>query len=137
MVDWQCSGSGSPVLDLSLFIYSCVDTKVYSDVKPLLEIYYNYLSKALKQLEPNTEFGFDKLIQHWRKYSRFGLILGNFLIKLSFLDAGEAPDFCKMVEDGTKFAEGFSKIMMEPIVNEKLHVERVRNNLLHYVQNVA
>lgn len=139
MVDWQCSGFGSPILDVSLFIYCCVDTKVYADVKFLLQIYYNYLSEALNKLdvEPNTVFSFNKLLQHWKKYSKYGLILGNYLLKLPHFSSGEAPDFSKIVEDGSKFIESFSRIMMKVLDNEELYIERVRNNLLHYVQNIA
>ncbi|CAH1381770.1 unnamed protein product, partial [Tenebrio molitor] len=46
ILDWQCSGLASPVLDLSNFIYTCCDTEKYNDVKDLLRVYYDSLNKC-------------------------------------------------------------------------------------------
>lgn len=125
-------------MDLSILIYCCSDTETYKNVEDLLQIYHDYLTVALQDLgiEINKVFSFDRLLQHWKKYSIFGLIFGNYLLKYSHYDADEAPDFGKMVGNGKTLQENLTVFVRKDMVNEKLYINRVRNNLLHYVNNI-
>lgn len=128
---------GSPVLDISLLIYCCADTKTFNNVTVFLEVYYDYLTKALANLgvASSDVFCFNKLAEHWKKYSKYGLIFGNYLLKYPFYDAEEAPDFSKMAENENEFLTNLTKFFKKDMINDSSYIEKVRNNLLHYINN--
>ncbi|XP_068894083.1 uncharacterized protein [Tenebrio molitor] len=134
LVDWQCSGLASPVMDLSHFVYACNDTKNHKDVNELLKIYHRSLDTCLRELgcDSRALFPYEKLVEHWKKFSCYGLFLGNFILKFSLCDAEEAPDFATAAEQGKEYLENFDFI----IKNKDQYYERVKSNLLHYVQNL-
>ncbi|XP_063932837.1 uncharacterized protein LOC135144713 [Zophobas morio] len=55
LIDWQLSGFSSPILDLSFFIYPCVDTEKYKNVGQLLKIYYDAVCGYLHQLNYHSK----------------------------------------------------------------------------------
>ncbi|KAJ3646100.1 hypothetical protein Zmor_023707 [Zophobas morio] len=102
IIDWQLSGLSSPVLDLSYFIYTCVDTQEHADVKELLKIYYASLSSSLYQLkcDPSEVLSFNTLVQQWKKFSCYGLLFGTFILRFSLCESGDAPDFVEGIPKG-------------------------------------
>ncbi|XP_068895352.1 uncharacterized protein [Tenebrio molitor] len=135
IIDWQLSGLASPVMDLSYFIYTCTDTEANKDVRDLLKIYYESLEGCLRQLgcEPRELFPYEKLLEHWCKFSPYGLFLGNFILKFSMCEADEAPDFTETAEEGREFLEN----LKFSIQNQNQYYRRVKANLLHYVHNLT
>ncbi|EFA06294.1 hypothetical protein TcasGA2_TC009161 [Tribolium castaneum] len=133
IIDWQCAALASPVMDLSFFVYTCVDTGIHKDVTKLLRIYYDILGQTLRQFrcDPGEIFTFEKLEQHWRQFSVYGLLLATFILKFSLCDAEEAPDFGEIAEQGKSFLEGLDF----KIRNEESYVTRVKHNILHCLRN--
>ena len=134
IIDWQLSGLSSPVLDLSYFIYTCVDTQEHTDVTELLKIYYASLSSSLYQLkcDPSEILFFNTLVQQWKKFSCYGLLFGTFILRFSLCESGDAPDFVEGAAKGKKFVENFDF----NISNREVYYKRVRDNMLHYVKNL-
>lgn len=120
-------------MDLSFFIYTCVDTKIYNKVRDLLQIYYESFSKTVANLNCSTEiYSFDKLEEHWKKFSIYGLLIGTFMLKFSLCNAEDAPDFVENAEDGKEFIESLKFTLK----NKEKYFSRVTNNLLHYIRNL-
>ncbi|RZC41105.1 uncharacterized protein BDFB_007581 [Asbolus verrucosus] len=134
VIDWQCSGLGSPVIDLSYLIYSCCDTGMYKDVEELLKIYYNSLSKSLNLLgcDSHRIFAYGKLMQHWKKFSCFGLVVSTFILKLSLCSTEEAPDLAEAAEQGKEFLENYNF----DVKDQETYFKRVRDNFVHYIENL-
>jgi thiamine kinase-like enzyme len=134
LLDWQCSGLSSPVMDLSHFIYGCNDTGKHKDVKESLEIYYESFSECLSHLgyDSGELFPYSKLLEHWKRFARYGLFLQPFVVKFSLCDADDAPDFVEAAEEGKQFLENFNV----DIKNEEIYFKRVRDNFVHYVKNL-
>ncbi|RZC36997.1 uncharacterized protein BDFB_013930, partial [Asbolus verrucosus] len=133
ILDWQCAGVSSPVIDLSHFIYSCCDTGVYKNVRELLAVYYESLSQYLKQLgcDYNEIFPFSKLIEHWRRFSSYGMVLSSYIIKACLCKPEDTPDWADSAEQGKQFRDNFNY----GVADEDVYFTRVRNNLLHYAHN--
>ncbi|RZC37726.1 EcKinase and/or DUF1679 domain containing protein, partial [Asbolus verrucosus] len=74
-LDFQLSRVGSPVIDLSYFLYSCADEEVLNNFDSILKVYHSSISDCLSELgcDPETAFPFKKLKEHWREYGKFGL----------------------------------------------------------------
>ncbi|RZC40739.1 EcKinase, DUF1679, and/or APH domain containing protein, partial [Asbolus verrucosus] len=134
IIDWQCSGLGSPAIDLSDFIYGCCDIENHKDVKELLTIYYSSFSEYLKQLgsEPEEVFPFGKLLEHWKKFSKFGILVSAFNLKFCLCEADDAPDFAQTAEQGMTFIDNFNFNLK----NEDDYLERMKSNLIHYANNL-
>nr|XP_008195442.1 PREDICTED: uncharacterized protein LOC663050 isoform X1 [Tribolium castaneum]XP_015837002.1 PREDICTED: uncharacterized protein LOC663050 isoform X2 [Tribolium castaneum] len=133
ILDWQCSGLASPVMDLSHFIYGCCDTEKHPDVDEFLEIYHRSLSSCLMSLGCSPKvFPFEKLKEHWRKFSRYGLFLQPWVIKYSICDSNEAPDFVEAAEGGKEFLDNFNI----RISDKDEFYRRVKSNFLHYLRNL-
>jgi len=134
IIDWQLSGLASPIIDLSYFIYCCCSKEDYKDLEKLLKIYHQSLSESLKQLgcDINEVFPFVKLIDHWKRFSKYGLVISIFLLKFSLCEGDEAPDFAETAEQGKDFLENFNNFNIK---NEEVYLERVKQNLLHYTRN--
>lgn len=124
---------GSPAIDVSHFIYCCANTKKLKNVDTLLKIYYNSFETTLAKLGLNANdcFSYQKLIEHWKKYSKFGLFLSCFVVKFSLCESDEVMDFVKIAETG----EEFDKAFRFETKNQD-YLERVESNLLHYVHNL-
>ncbi|KAJ3666351.1 hypothetical protein Zmor_001798 [Zophobas morio] len=134
IIDLQLSGLGSPVLDLSVFIYACVDVEKHKNVEELLKIYYDFLSENLRQFkcDPSKIFSYDKLLNHWKTFSCYGLILGIFLLKFSLGESDEVPDFVDSANRGKEFLENF----YFHIAKEETYFQRIKNNIIHYTANL-
>jgi hypothetical protein len=78
------------------------------------------------------QFSLREISRTLEEVSCYGLFLGNFLLKFSLCDTDEAPDFAAAAEQGKEYLENFDFV----IKNKELYYERVKSNLLHYVQNL-
>ncbi|XP_063932769.1 uncharacterized protein LOC135144646 isoform X2 [Zophobas morio] len=135
VIDWQLSGLASPVLDLSYFIYTCVDTEKYKNVEDLLKIYHDAVCGYLHQLncDPGDILPFSTLVKHWRKFSCYGLLFGSFILRFCLSESEEVPDFIETAEKGKNFLENFEFNTS----NQEVYYKRVKDNILHYARNVV
>ncbi|RZB73450.1 EcKinase, DUF1679, and/or APH domain containing protein [Asbolus verrucosus] len=134
IIDWQFSSLGSPIIDISNFLYCCCPTEDYEDLEELLQIYHKGLTEQLRELGSNSEevFPFNILMSHWRKFSRFGLIFSSFILRFSLCEADDAPDFAEAAERGEDFLNNFYFAVRD----EDAYFKRVKHNLLHYARHV-
>lgn len=121
-------------MDLSFFIYTCVNTKIYNKVQDLLKIYYSSFKETVEKLNCNPDeiFSFEKLEQHWKKFSLYGIVLGNFVLNYTLCEAEDAPDLIANAEQGKEFIES----LRFTFKNKEILYDRATNNLLHYIRNL-
>lgn len=124
-VDFQISRLGSPLLDFAYFFYTCSPKRILDDVDKYLEIYHISLSSFLKELgsDPEKVFPFCVLKEHWRKYSKFGLVMANVLLIFMLLDEGESFTISE---------NDFPKAFVTPIKNQKLCDQRAIDVITHF-----
>lgn len=85
-------------MDLSYFLYPSASREALDETDRYLNIYHNSLSNFLTELgcDPVTLFPFEVLMEHWKKYRKFGLAMALFGLK--FMLAGE-DDMKKLDSD--------------------------------------
>ncbi|XP_035773680.1 uncharacterized protein LOC118456739 [Anopheles albimanus] len=74
-LDWQVARCGTPVIDLSYFIFCCTDSELRERLPELLRKYHSALVRRMDELgtvNANELFPFERLQTHMRKYARFG-----------------------------------------------------------------
>ncbi|KAK4884254.1 hypothetical protein RN001_000525 [Aquatica leii] len=107
IIDWQLSRVGSPILDLTHFLYTCTDKqfrdKYYHEI---IEEYYNTFSSFLRNLgsDPEILFPYSEYEEHLKKYSIFGLYMAVQILYLVFSSKDEVPDLHNITskQDGLK-----------------------------------
>lgn len=121
-------------MDLSHFIYCCVDTNLFKNVEVLLKIYYRSLETTLAKLGYNANdiFNYEKLMEHWQRFSKYGLVFSCFMVKLSISESEEIVDMAQVAENEGSFSEAFNII----IKDEAKYLSRAKNNLEFYVYNL-
>jgi thiamine kinase-like enzyme len=102
LLDWQISQVASPILDLSYFFYACSSKEVLYDLKKFLKIYHDNLTKTVKEagLNPEEILTFEELEAQWKIYSKYGLFMALFVMKIVLSEVEEAPDFDKLASEG-------------------------------------
>lgn len=132
MIDWQISGLASPIFDLSCHIFSTANTEENNNITTYLDVYYQSFCKTLSSFgcKANDLFAYSELLDHWKKFSRFGLFLGCFLIKFSSPRKKNNVDFNNLTNE-----EKLDYIFNYDVENEELFNRRCRSNLLFYCNN--
>ncbi|GBP54757.1 hypothetical protein EVAR_90041_1 [Eumeta japonica] len=77
MIDFQFARCGSPVLDLSFFVYVCTDQKLRSEhYDEMLDYYYSVLAKQISEMgsDPSKVYSKHTFLFEVKKYSFFGLV---------------------------------------------------------------
>ncbi|XP_058455391.1 uncharacterized protein LOC131432857 [Malaya genurostris] len=109
LIDWQLCRYVSPILDLSYFLFICTDEKLRSEhYDELLDIYYRSLSDHLVRLGGDAErqFSRDAFHAQWKKYGRFGLLMGLIVLPMICTASNDLPDmdeYCEKLETETEF----------------------------------
>ncbi|RZC42290.1 EcKinase, DUF1679, and/or APH domain containing protein [Asbolus verrucosus] len=95
LIDWQIIKVGSPVCDLSYCLYSGASKKVFDNLNEYLKIYYDSFSSFVRELgsDPEKLFPFDALKEHWKKYSRFGMIMALTILRMKLTNKEDLIDF--------------------------------------------
>ncbi|XP_044758046.1 uncharacterized protein LOC123316125 [Coccinella septempunctata] len=129
-VDFQLSSYDTPIKDLSYFIYTACDKTLLDDFDLLLRNYHTSLSENLEALGCNVDdiLPYPQLMEHWKRYANFGLILSTMVVKVELLDSDEAPDITEISETGADFAETFNR----KIKNEEGYERRMLDVLTHF-----
>ncbi|KAK9874575.1 hypothetical protein WA026_005408 [Henosepilachna vigintioctopunctata] len=106
-LDFQLVTYHSPVVDLSMNIYSTCDHSILENFDVLLDTYYKSLWKNIECLGSRAEdlFTYEQLREHWRKYALYGLILMHVSVKLSLFNTDEYPDLIEMSEGKWDFQQ--------------------------------
>lgn len=131
-LDFQLVRVGSPVIDLSYFLYCCADRNVLENFDFILQAYHSSLSDFLNDLgcDPEDVFPFKKLKEHWREFGKYGLIQSLFLLKISLCDSSEAPDLMETAENGEDFKDSFQI----KIQNQDEYNRRIKDVFEHFAE---
>ena len=128
LIDFQLMFVGTPVCDLSYCLYSGASKKVFDNLNDYLEVYYDSFSSFVKSLGSDTEklFPFSALKDHWKKYSRFGLIMALAVIKMKLTHSEDIVDLTDDIE-----MDQFAEIMAKQKFDAESYNKRVRGLLWH------
>ena len=126
LIDFQVLRVGSPVCDLSYCLYSGASKKVLDNLSVFLKVYYGSFSSFVKSMgsDPEKLFPFSALMDHWKKYSRFGLIVSLTVIKEKLTPSEDVIDLTDALEmDG--------HVLTKQKFDEDGYRKRIRELLLH------
>lgn len=99
ILDWQLLKIGSPVLDLSYFIFTCTEKSLRDHhYDELIELYFNTLRNQIKSLgsDPDTLFPRHILQEHLKKFSLYGLTMTVMVVYLMMSETEELPDWSEI-----------------------------------------
>ncbi|KAL3288598.1 hypothetical protein HHI36_003036 [Cryptolaemus montrouzieri] len=132
LLDWQACFYGSPVLDLSYFLYSAAPVEILNNWEIYLKIYYNALTTFLPQQKNIMEIIYPLRIlkDHWKKYCEFGMIRGLIITKIKLSDTTNLVDPAESGE-----SDYFERIMYADCDREGL-CERVYD-LFGHMENLG
>nr|XP_008195474.2 PREDICTED: uncharacterized protein LOC103313593 [Tribolium castaneum] len=109
MIDWQLIYLTSPIYDLSYFLFACISEEDINDLDKILQLYHSSLRDHLKKLGSNPDlYPFEDLVNDWKKYSFYGVIITNIIHKFVQSDKDEVPDLVDSVESGEDMADVFN-----------------------------
>ncbi|KAF2901789.1 hypothetical protein ILUMI_04405 [Ignelater luminosus] len=133
LIDFQIARLGSPILDLSYFLYSCGSKEVLNNYEYYMDEYHNSLSTHLRQLGSNPEklYPYSVFREQWKKFSRFGLIVSVLLVHIMLSEENEVCDFTEIAESGKSVSDAFDYA----ISNSEVYNDRARHIILHFVNN--
>lgn len=133
-MDWQCSGLASPVFDLSQHIFSTANLKEHPDINDFLKVYYKSFCNTMTLFEcsPEAVFSYKELLNHWKKFSKFGFFMGCYAVKFC------CPKKEKFELDPGKFnnEDDLENLHTIHLKNEDEYYEKVKELFLFHPCNV-
>nr|XP_022920838.1 uncharacterized protein LOC111429218 [Onthophagus taurus] len=95
LVDWQIQRYNSPVLDVSYFFYSVATIETLKNFDKYFNFYYNTLAEFLKRLGSDPRKLYPKVVylNHWKKFSKFGLTMCFVAFMVEYAKKDNLPDF--------------------------------------------
>ncbi|XP_060517130.1 uncharacterized protein LOC132696363 [Cylas formicarius] len=92
LIDFQIARIASPALDLAYHLYLVCSAEQLNHFDELLNIYFTSLSENLRALGTNPDkiFTYEDLLDHWEKYSVFGVILAGIAQMVNFMSKEES-----------------------------------------------
>ncbi|XP_065087211.1 uncharacterized protein LOC135708946 [Ochlerotatus camptorhynchus] len=99
-LDWQVTRCGTPVIDLSYFIFCCTDTELRKRLPELLRTYHTALVERIDELGSNGRklFPFDTLLVHLEKFARFGFGMALMTLHSTCCVEKDLPDVSAALE---------------------------------------
>ncbi|KAK4884223.1 hypothetical protein RN001_000494 [Aquatica leii] len=94
-LDWQLARLGSPVLDLTIILFSTTNQEIRDKhYHSLIMEYYNSVCSMLKEfgIDPKQTLPYQVLLHHLKKYSIFGLYWAILLIYIQLQNVEEKPN---------------------------------------------
>src|SRR5699024_3696830 len=75
-----------------------------------LRIYYDNFRKTVKEagLDPQEVLTYDELVEQWKVYSKYGLFMTLFVMKVILSEVDEAPDLSELAEEGKNIIESIT-----------------------------
>ncbi|XP_055296577.1 uncharacterized protein LOC129565586 [Sitodiplosis mosellana] len=95
LLDWQISRYSSPIIDIVYFMFCCTTKELRDDhYDDFLKVYHESLSAHIRRLgsDPEKLFPFAVMLEHFRKYAKFGLVLSTVLLPMITTDRGNGLD---------------------------------------------
>ncbi|CAH1111219.1 unnamed protein product [Psylliodes chrysocephalus] len=129
LLDFQVSFVFSPIIDLSLYLYSGASKEEFSHFTELMEFYHNELSSFLSQLGSDVSklFPISTMWQHWKKYSFYGFTFATAYLELLFIESDDVPEF---KDEKNKLADDFFDVNLK---DRTKFLERLVVSIEHYL----
>ncbi|KAK4884189.1 hypothetical protein RN001_000460 [Aquatica leii] len=131
LLDWQVGFIGSPVYDLSFFIFSNTNKSLRDKYyHMLINEYYRSLSTFLRKLgsNPKKMFSFETLQDHLKKFSLFGVLIGVWVSLGRIYEVDEHPKIFTTIDEN----QMSNKFKEEP-KDSKAYFAAVEDILLDYI----
>lgn len=99
-LDWQVSRCGTPVIDLSYFIFCCTDSELRKRLPELLQKYHTALVRRIDELgsDGHKLFPYETLQQYLRKFARFGFGMALMTLHTTCCVEKDLPDISTALE---------------------------------------
>ncbi|KAF2892155.1 hypothetical protein ILUMI_14018, partial [Ignelater luminosus] len=133
LLDFQFSRLGSPVSDLAYFLYGCTSKEILDKMNIYKHLYYDTLCKHIELLgsKPGNVYPPPVFEEHWRTYSKFGLIASALLVFALLSEKDEILDMVDVAEAGQEIGTVFDY----EIANINEFNTRMRHIIEHFVEN--
>lgn len=95
LIDWQITRYGSPVLDLSYFLFTSTDKALRDKyLYQLLGIYYDTLCSTIDRagLDGRSLFPFEELQRQLKSFGKYGVLMSIMLVPFLSVPNNEIPD---------------------------------------------
>lgn len=127
-LDFQLSSLGSPIYDLSYYLYAVADDRVLQYFDLLMQTYHYSLTSFLNELGENSyEISLEDIKRHWIEYGKFGLVMAPFIIKIELSESDEVVDLAETAENGD-IGQAFNV----KIKNKQAYENRLKTIYKHY-----
>jgi thiamine kinase-like enzyme len=132
ILDWQISNVGSPVFDLSHFLFACITEKDLNDIDLILEQYHNDFSTHLRRLgsDPDALYPLAQFLAEWNKYSRVGILFTSLIMKMCTVDKDDLSEMSEIVKQGH-----FANVFQFDVRNKTNLKGRMRPIVKYVVEN--
>ncbi|KAJ8970562.1 hypothetical protein NQ317_019067 [Molorchus minor] len=131
LLDFQFSMVGTPVSDLSHFIYSGATKEILDDLDHYLRVYHDTLVETLKNFGCDSEnlYPFEVLKKHWREYCKTGFALSLSIWRGKLTNQDDIKDLLENSDE--TFVTNFFKHRYD----ENSYKKIVKNLILHMYEN--
>ncbi|ENN80102.1 hypothetical protein HUJ04_013056 [Dendroctonus ponderosae] len=128
-LDFQLSSVGSPIYDLSYYLYAVADEKLLKYHDLLLQAYHHSLTSFLEKFhETSYNIALEDIRRHWKEFGKFGLLLAPTIIRIELSETEEVVDLAERAESGN-IADAFSGAKIK---NRAEFEERVKAVFKHF-----
>lgn len=131
LLDFQLARFGSPVLDLSYFLYTSASVQHLNHLNHFLKHYHSALVEFLKEFDCDASvlFPYEVLEEHWGQFAKFGLGMAFLVVNVMMMDDGELPDVnSNEGMSGEDFIGSFEKKSK----NDERYLEKMVRILRHF-----
>ncbi|KAJ8970414.1 hypothetical protein NQ317_006545 [Molorchus minor] len=104
LLDFQFSCVGTPVYDLSFFMYSSATKSMWNELDCYLRLYHDSLSKTLENFGCNSRdcYPFEQLQEDWKEYCTTGVSLAFNTLKMKNTPDDDVKDLRESFEAGNE-----------------------------------
>lgn len=123
----------SPAIDPIICLYTCASKNELQHFDELLRDYYNSFARHLRKLggDPDELYSFDHLLDDWRKYAKYALILLPTILKVSLCCVHDCPDVSGTNESNSR---ELGKAFLLEVDNKSAFNQRFRHIVEHFVE---
>ncbi|EFA06293.1 uncharacterized protein LOC663235 [Tribolium castaneum] len=110
IIDWQIASYGTPISDLSYFLFSCISAKDIERMEDILLVYHQSFSSHLEKfgLIPENLYPRAQFLNDWKNCSKFGFVMAHMATRASYVEKDDIVDLGEALDKGMNLADYFS-----------------------------
>ncbi|KAJ8977353.1 hypothetical protein NQ317_017768 [Molorchus minor] len=134
LLDFQFANVGTPVSDLSYFLYSGAGKEVLDELDRYLRLYHTSLTKTLEHFGCDSEniYPFDALKKDWKDYCKTGFSMALLVWRGKFTNPSDVKDLQDILEETDTLSDDKNS---KDRYDEQSFKETVKNLILHMYDN--